>query len=82
MKRILSWGSAFTFVLALALTGCDGGSGDMAEGVPKTDGYIPVTSPPGSPKVNANMGGPDAPGNKPKKADPSKSAPPVLEEVK
>lgn len=79
MKRILSWGSAFTFVLALGLTGCDGGSGDMAEGVPKNTGYVAPTAPSGSPPVSANMGGTEGPGIKPKKAAVSKDAPPVEE---
>jgi hypothetical protein len=76
MKRILSWGSVFAFALMFGLTGCDGGAGDMAEGVPKNAPANPeggVTAPPGSPSVSVDM---TKVGNKPKKVTPPAGATP------
>ena len=55
MQRILCRGFALIVTLAFGLTGCDGGGGDVGQGMPKDQGYTPIAAPPGAPDVSTDM---------------------------
>ncbi len=77
MKRILSLGSAVAVVLALGLTGCDGGGG-ASEGIPSdVKGYVPLGGPNGEAAISTDPSKVGVKPPKPKASDADTGAAPA-----